>query len=281
MAFSDASRSGSPQTLRPGWFTLEPPRSMRPAGFDRDVELRVALPLSYHESDRVFPTMWITDTDLETALDAVGQREIILVGVGSPRTGPGYDHRRVWDFYPEQDILPLSPFRDFVLAHLPSDLPRHPGGGARRFLDFLVDEARPALASHYRTDPDDHALAGHSGAGWFVMYALFSRPGSFAKYVAGAPSLYFSRDLIWQLEERYAAGNDDLDVTLFLGVGDAEMTAPEAAFGCFSSMAKMAEILTCRRYPSLQLTVKVFPGETHASARPFVLSNAVRSLWGG
>jgi hypothetical protein len=52
------------------------------------------------------------------------------------------------------------------------------------------------------------------------------------------------------------------------------------AFGAVSSTAKMAETLSFRGYPSLRLTVKIIPGETHATMLPHLISSGVRSLWG-
>jgi hypothetical protein len=42
----------------------------------------------------------------------------------------------------------------------------------------------------------------------------------------------------------------------------------------------MAETLSFRGYPSLRLTARIVPGETHATMLPQVISWGVRSLWG-
>jgi predicted alpha/beta superfamily hydrolase len=129
-------------------------------------------------------------------------------------------------------------------------------------------------------DPDGHGLFGYSAGGAFVGYALFARPGAFAKYICGSPALYLSNGAIFKLEEQYAAEHDDLPADVFFGAGDAEITEPLiAGYGCVSSMAKMAETLSFRGYPSLRLTVKIFPGEIHQTAMHSVLVWGVRSLW--
>ena len=85
---------------------------------------------------------------------------------------------------------------------------------------------------------------------------------------------------IFKLEEQYAAEHDDLPADVFFGAGDAEITEPLiAGYGCVSSMAKMAETLSFRGYPSLRMTVKIFPGEIHQTAMHSVLVWGVRSLW--
>jgi predicted alpha/beta superfamily hydrolase len=54
-------------------------------------------------------------------------------------------------------------------------------------------------------DPDDHGLLGYSAGGAFVTYALFARPGAFAKYICGSAGLYAGDNAIFDLEEKYAA----------------------------------------------------------------------------
>ena len=61
-----------------------------------------------------------------------------------------------------------------------------PFAGARgdRFLAFLIDRLRPALAEQYPM-ADDHALFGHSAGGALTGYAMFARPGGFDRYIIG------------------------------------------------------------------------------------------------
>jgi predicted alpha/beta superfamily hydrolase len=266
--------------LSTGFFNVEPTRTMQADGYPWEHEIRVALPLSYAESTRAYPVLWVTDNVLETALAVLGPVELIVVSIGAPRNAGGFaSARRAYDFYPCEDIYPPDPAGAYIRA---MDVGRNfvvRGGGAAQFLDFLVDTVRPALAADYRMDERDQAIEGYSAGGWFVVYALFQRPGAFAKYLAGAPALYFCSDLIWQIEEDYAERNDDLTAQLFFGAGDREL-AVEFYFGCFSSMAKMVERLSLRSYASLVLDVRIFPGESHLTGRPFAISAGVHSLWG-
>jgi predicted alpha/beta superfamily hydrolase len=269
--------------LRSDFFTVEPPRTMQADGYPWDHEIRVALPSSYADSWMSYPVLWVTDNQLETALSVLGRIDLIVVSVGASRAaGEDSLRRRGYDFYAAEDLTPPGLYgeamRRDVLREREARGIYDRGGGAARFLDFLVDDVRPALASQYRMRGDDHALEGYSAGGWFVMYALFTRPGSFAKYIAGAPSLYYNQGLIWEIEEEFAATHDDLSAQLFFGIGDEEMTV-DHQIGCLSSMARMVETLGFRRYPTLNMTVKIFPGESHATALPFVIGSAVQSLW--
>ena len=264
---------------------------MRAEEFEWEHEIRVALPVSYARTDRTYPVLWVLDNHLEFALaaldllSAVGGEapELILVSVGAPRTVPlgEFAVRRLYDFLPGEEFSFEGATKEHVETRLAAEYPTgYKVGGAGRFLDFLVDDVRPVLEADYRMEPDDHGLVGCSAGGTFVGFALFARPGAFARYICGCPYLNAGNFAIFGLEERYAAEHDDLPARVFFGAGEAEITeerTPE--FGIASSMVKLAETLSYRKYPSLGLTVKVFPGEGHASVLPLVFSWGVRSVW--
>lgn len=272
----------SESTLRTSYFTVEPTRMMRASGYEWDHEIRVALPVSYAETTKTYPVLWITDNTLEAALSVLGQLDLILVGVGADRI-PVVEssNRRIYDFMPDEDLYARDPHGDHLRREMPALFPGYRGGGAARFLDFLIDDVRSALASEYRMDSLDHGLFGFSGGGTFVGFSIFARPGAFARYICGSPALYSCNHRVFDLEEQYAAEHDDLPAHVFLGAGEGELTEHLiSAWGCASSMAKLAETLSFRGYPSLRLTVKVFAGETHPTMLAPLLSWGVRSVWG-
>lgn len=260
-------------------FTIEPSRIMQIPGHPFPHEIRVALPVSYAGSDRTYPVLWVTDNALETALSVVGARELIIVAIGGKPDPAVPGMGRAFDFYPDPDIFAPGPIGDELGGRNGREGPAARGGGAAAFRDFLLDDVRPALAADYRMDPDDHALIGYSAGGWFTVYSMLTRPGGFAKYIPGAPSLNFSQGLIWTIEEEYAAAHDDLVADVFFACGDAEMVR-DYQFECFSAMARMIERLSFRAYPSLTLRYKILTGEDHGSSFPLTLSAAVRELWG-
>jgi predicted alpha/beta superfamily hydrolase len=225
------------------------------------------------------------DNRLEWALSVLETfgPELIVVSVGADATVSRREFfvRRTYDFGPTKDWSVAGPGGEYLRARQNSDaLGELSGGGAQTFLDFLIDDVRPVLQAEYRMDPDDHALVGSSAGGTFVAYALFARPGSFARYLCGSPSLYVGDGIIFKLEQQYAAEHVDLPARVFFGAGEAEITQDYvAAVGCVSSMARLAETLSFRGYPSLRLTVKIFPGETHESKYLPFFSWSVRSVW--
>jgi predicted alpha/beta superfamily hydrolase len=270
--------------LRTTYFTVEPSRSMRPEGSGWEYEIRVALPVSYAECERRYPVLWITDNNLEAALVALGSAELILVSVGAGLVSLGEaSSRRLYDLKPGESYYFEGPAGEYLRRELEAQLPEaasYRGGGASRFLDFLVDDVRPALAAEYRMDPADHALFGFSAGGTFVCTALLARPDAFTRYICGSPSLYSGDHKVFELEERYAEEHHDLAARVFFAAGEAEITEPmSSAWGFVSGMVRLAEILSFRSYPSLRLTVKILPGESHETMLLPLLSWGVRTVW--
>jgi len=271
--------------LRTTWFAIEEARIMRAEGFEWEHEIRVALPWTYTGGKRTYPVLWLTDNCLEAALSAVAGADVILVSVGAgdiPIQEAGA--RRTYDFMPTTNVFPHGALGECMRAQLAlvsANFEEPPGGGAARFLDFLVDDVRSTLAGEYRMDPNDHALFGFSHGGAFVAYALFAKPGAFARYICGSPTLASCHYYVLGMEEQYAAAYDDLPAHVFLGFGEAEMTEGSlAGWGCVSSAARLAEMLTLRAYPSLRLTAKAFPGESHGTMLLRMLSSGTREVWG-
>jgi predicted alpha/beta superfamily hydrolase len=257
---------------------------MRAAGFDWEHEIRVALPYSYSNTDTAYPVLWILDNQLEHALTALSGCDLILVSVGAGRVPRReFNVRRVYDFTPTAEISFDGPGGDYSRRETERLLPEllRAGGGAAGFLDFLVHTVRPALAAEYRMDAAEHGLFGFSAGGTFVGYALFAKPEAFALYICGSPALNRGNFHIFRLEETYAAEHADLPVQVFFGAGEAEMSQYLlSGEGIVSSMARMVETLSIRGYPSLRMQARIFPGESHDTVLPHVLSWGVRSLWG-
>ena len=83
-------------------------------------------------------------------------------------------------------------------------------GGADAFRGFFRDELQPWVRERFRVDPDDSAYFGHSQGGLFGTYVLLTEPSIFRRYVLGSPSLWWDRDMMFDVEARYASTHDDL-----------------------------------------------------------------------
>ena len=266
----------SPDSRIPTRGTVDSVRLVRAEGWEWDHEVRVYLPASYHHTDRAYPTLWITDNNLELiqgALtgDALGfSPELIVVAVGAPAdtNAAEFQRRRSYDFIPDKSLM----------GPMFAPMPAEAIGGAPGFLDFLVNQLRPMLAGEYRMDLHDQGYAGHSGGGQFGLYVLLNRPESFAKYIISSPAAYQP----WlDMEAAWHEKNADLKARVFLSAGEAEAAHPIwSASQIVSTVATMAERLTVRRYPSLELTVRIFPDEDHLTVMPVAYTRGIRVLWG-
>lgn len=266
----------SPDSRIPIRGRVDSVRMVRAEGWEWEHEVRVYLPPSYDLTDKAYPALWITDNNLEmiqAALtgDALGfSPELIVVAVGAPAdTNPAeFQRRRSYDFIPDKTLM----------GPMFAPLPAESLGGAPGFLDFLVNQLRPMLAEEYRMDLDDQGYAGHSGGGQFGLYVLLNKPESFDKYIISSPAAYQP----WlDMEQRWHENNKDLDAKVFLSAGEAEATHPIwAGSQIVSTVATMAERLSVRKYPSLELTVKIFPDEDHLTVMPIAYTRGIRVLWG-
>jgi uncharacterized protein len=250
---------------------VDPARLVRAKGWQWDHEVRVWLPPTYRSSTRTYPTLWVTDNALEVvqaALTGAGvgtAPELIVVAVGAPR-GTGaleFQRRRSYDFIPPKSMM----------GPMFAAMPDSAIGGAQGFLDFLVNQLRPMLAKEYRMDPNDHGYAGHSGGGQFGLYVLFNQPQSFTKYLISSPAAHQP----WLDMEDAWSKHKDLKARVFLSAGEAEATDPAQVA---STVALVAQRLTGRKYPSLELATRVFPGEDHLTVLPIAYTRGIRYLWG-
>lgn len=270
-------------------YEILPPRQLTAPGARWSHEIQIALPPTYHLGEARYPVLWLMDGSISFSL-AVGVLntlgitgeipELLVVGVGAPREldGAEFGNRRVYDLYPTAKWANSGPGGAMMAAVLSEEV-FNGGGGAKEFLSFLVDELRPTLAAELRF-ADDHGIVGCSAGGHFVGYALFTRTAAFSRYLAGSPPMSGSGGMLFELEDEYAMNHDDLPVRLFLGAGGAEITDPYlAAADVVASSARMAQQLTLRNYPGLELTMQVFPGQTHASAQPYALTEGLRVLY--
>lgn len=283
----------TPDWQRPGarcTMSIEPAVTMRPAAFEWEYEVQVALPASYGAMpDKTYPVLWLTDGPFLLHL-AVGllntlvigglAPEMIIVGVGCPSDAGAteFGRRRAIDFMPPgRSMLFDGPGGEyFRKLGVPESGQQQK---ADDLLAFLVDEVRPTLKQTYRMSPD-HGLMGHSGGGMFASYALFARPGAFRRYIIGSPSSNAADRAAFRLEGEYASAHDDLAADVFFGAGELELGKLSlAAWGIVSAPVLMAETLLLRQYPSLKVTTRIFPGKDHGSVIADIIAEGVRAVW--
>jgi predicted alpha/beta superfamily hydrolase len=126
-------------------------------------------------------------------------------------------------------------------------------------------------------------------AGLFGIYTLFNHHGFFKRYVIGSPEMDWDYPLCYNYEANYAARHTDLDAIVFLSAGGAERvlsaTCDPATATVFAKAdraghtARMGELLTRRRYPSLKLKTLIFPEETHFTMPSAMIPHGLRYVF--
>jgi predicted alpha/beta superfamily hydrolase len=257
--------------------------------------VQVMQPLQKAGEVERFPALYLTDANLSFdmakgishLLQVSGQvRRYIVVGIGYSGENPfAGSILRCRDF--------TSPRRP-AIADLPRSSPIAgvPGledgakqwHGAAQFLAFIRDELIPLIEGTYPVIPGDRAYAGYSMGGGLGLHALFSQPDLFTRYLIASPSLsYDGNDYGLDEAREFIAAGKRLDARVFTAVGeleelDADESVARPRF--VSSVCRLAALLRKAQIPGLDLSCRIFPGETHASVWPIAFTHGVQALYG-
>jgi hypothetical protein len=216
----------------------------------QDYELQVMLPGSYEKGNKTYPVLYLMDSQwdfpLVTAL--YGQQyydgfipEMIIVGITWAGPNANADSLRARDYTPTNDKrVPQS-------------------GGAANFLSFMKAEVFPFVESRFRADRNDRTLMGCSLGGLFTLYALFTEPGLFQRYVAAAPAVGWDNEALDRFEKQYAENKVSSPARLYACVGGVESNGP--------LFQKFMAQLTSRRYKNLQIQKQVLENIGHSGTK--------------
>jgi hypothetical protein len=257
-------------------------------GYAEPFQIDVALPALPVPAGTRLPVIYVLDGNwifpqaaqiaraLSIGADAIPQA--VVVGIGYPVEGPMAFPRAAALRYRD-----LAPGVDEAhIAEMRQALPRQAWpveeelGDAERFLAFVEDELKPFIEEHYPADPADQTLLGVSLGGLFALNTLFGSPGSFQRYVAISPSIWWNACALHDLEEQagYLGG---VGGRVFMGVGaDEDDEAPDARM--VMNMVELAERLR-RNFPDVILASHIFDGEGHMSVAPAGISRGLRAVF--
>jgi uncharacterized protein len=255
--------------------------------------IKVQRPCSRADDTERFPVLYATDGDelfaalaaLSSILQAHGEvPRFILVGIGYEnaraagllRTRDYYTHGMRAVLQEEIQQLARSPRVSGV-----ADLDAIIGStDAAEFLEFITAELIPFIDGRYPTLPDDINYFGFSAGATFGLRTLFTRPATFRRYVLASP-VVICKDRGFALEwaEAFIGSGRGLRAKVFLSVGELE----EFRLGQFhfvSGHYALAKLLRRAAIPGLELTLRLFAGETHATAWAPAFSHGMRALFG-
>ena len=138
------------------------------------------------------------------------------------------------------------------------------GGGGAAFRDFLLHELRPYLESRFPLDTANATLFGHSLGGAFAAGVLRRSPEAFSAYVIGSPSLWADTQLADALKDVASKG---IKARVYLSVGEKER--PEL----LQDFDRVSSAITGSG-SAFKVETRVFPGETHVSYLPQLITAA-------
>jgi predicted alpha/beta superfamily hydrolase len=206
--------------------------------------LFVRLPEGYNDSVAKYPVLYILDGQSliekshKKIFDDLAKNDevpdIIMVGIAN-----------------KGGIIRSSRNRDF-----------HPaGGGAQNFLKFIKKEMIPFIDENFRTN-DRRVLMGHSSAGLFTIFTLFSDPDLFTGYIPSCPALSIEDKTVIDMARKFARTQKAKNIYLFIGIGEEDYS------GFIKSTEKVVTILDTLVPDGMIFEYKKYPGEDHYST-PF------------
>lgn len=213
----------------------------------QEYELQIFLPSGYEQSNKKYPVLYLMDSqwDFPLVTSIYGEQyydgfipEVIIVGVTWGGIHPNPDSLRARDYTPTTEKrTPQS-------------------GGAAQFLSFLKKELIPYVETKLKVNPQDRCLMGCSLGGLFTLYALFSEPELFQRYIATTPAIGWDNNVIYQYEQRYFDQKSTAPARLFMTMGEVERGLP--------GFEKFSKYLANRNYKTLQIKTRVLENTGHS-----------------
>lgn len=159
-----------------------------------------------------------------------------------------------------------------------------PGGGADLFLDLIDARIKPRVTALTVIDQSRQALWGHSFGGVLALYAAFTRPGSFQRYAAASPALWWNYGAILQAEPAFLKRARPEALRIDLTIGELEQRPRKQNGRATSPMRESlppgSTQTLARRLSSAGIAVSFteFPGIGHGPSFNAALVQLLRDL---
>jgi predicted alpha/beta superfamily hydrolase len=241
-----------------------------------EYEIRVWLPEDYTRGGKAYPLTLLLDADYQfplgvSILEHLAQRdqadESVVVAIAysnSQRNPYWYRRNRTRDYTPT--TVPTGGYGAEFQQY---------SGGSEKFLRFIAGELMDSLQSRYRIASSGHTYVGHSYGGLFGAFIIAEQPNLFSNYLLISPSLWYDDRLMIRRMQQ----NTDLGMVgatrIYLAVGDHEN---QTGRPMVDELRMYAAAITEKVDPAVNVTVRVFNDETHASIYPAALSAGLRHL---
>ena len=239
----------------------------------RHFSISIIAPAEPPASSKGYPTVYVLDANSTFLLAAGawslqatagnGLEPALVVAIGYDADEPSLRRFRYFDLTPPADAEVLRNLNDSSLTEF---------GGADAFLNFIETDLKPYIRSHFATDSDRQALVGHSLGGLLVLYTLFTNPELFSAYIAGSPSIWWNRGMMFEYayRTRNTKSVTALPKRVLIAIGSQEsQTMINDAF-------KMADALRKNMDEKYKICFLNFQDEDHMSMIPVLINRSVR-----
>lgn len=174
----------STATTQVSTFTIDAPQ------LSVSKKIWVYLPKNYEASSKKYPVLYMHDAqnlfDAKTSFSGEWNVDESLDSLNAQVIVIGIEHGN------DKRIDELTPYKN----------PKHGGGNADAYLDFIIKNLKPEVDKRYRTKTaaKDTAIMGSSLGGLVSYYAVLKYPEIFGKAGIFSPSFWFS-DSIYKFTE--------------------------------------------------------------------------------
>lgn len=264
---------------------------IQPSHISGTYKVKVFLPIRRADVDERFPVIYITDGDFffGAISDICGQLQmenemaraiVVSIGYADARAAQLLRWR---DFFSHTDrALFQSLLEELVSAPLLRDSCQlHEATqttDAGDFLEFIATEVMPFIDARYPTIQGDNSYAGYSAGASFGLYALSSQPQTFRQYLIGSPVVSFGGTPFGlALAKSFREYSQRPPVRIFLSVGELEEFAGN--YGFTTGYYELAKLFRAPGAAPVDLTLKLFPGETHATGWVVAFTHGLRTLF--
>lgn len=200
----------------------------------QEYQVKIWFPSGYNPTNK-YPVLYLLDGDHAFAM-ATDIVQYLIYGGHIPEiiiVSPSYDSKAFpWDGGKNMRN------RDFTTED-----------GRLKYLEFLEKELIPYINKEFSTLPQEKAIWGYSNSGVFVIWSVFQNPTLFNRYIAIDSRTSLASDS----ESNFAKHHNELDVKLFLGLGNRNG----------DEILKFIDKIKGRHYKNLQLEHLSLQGDEH------------------
>lgn len=234
----------------------------------------IAIPGSYNYTDRKYPVVFMLDAYSSFGIMVQAQRllayskevpEAIIVGISSEGGSKEFVYNRSRDYTPteiDQKNLPES-MKEMIPV----------SGGAKKFLNFIMDELIPFVEAKYRCENNERTLVGHSLGGLFCFYTLFTNPEIFNKYVIISPALAWDNEVILKMAKKYFDDSKQITATIYSAVGELE----DKMF--IDPWSRLMAELNDHPQKGIKIKSEIAKNETHYTIIPYICTHGLTSVF--